>query len=923
MRSAFSRFGLSILLALAAACSGGGGGGGGTTSPVPPSVTAHPQSVTVNQGQNATFSVSASGTTPLNYQWRKGGASLAGSTGASLTIVSAQPGDVGSYDVVVSNSAGSVTSAAATLTVNVPPSITSQPQSQSVLAPAQATFEVTAAGTFPLTYQWKRNGTDIPGATSPSYKTPATASVDDGAVFSVTVANVVGNLSSANATLTVHVAAAITVQPQAQSVVAPASATFSVGAVGTPPLTYQWKKNGSVVGGSTSSYTTPATTSTDNGAIFSVTVSNAYGTETSGNAALTVNLPPSITVQPANRTVTEPATATFSVTATGAAPLSYQWRKNGLDIGSANSSTYTTPPTTIGDNGALFSVKVSNPFGDAFSDNATLTVNGAPALDLSIASLYITQGTQNQAFNVPLVQDRSGFLRVFVVANQANTATPQVRVRIYNAANTLIQTYPLISDPKSSVPTSVDESSLSNSWNVAISSTYLQPGNKLLVDVDPSNAIVESNEGNNTWPASGSAQALDVRTLPPFRVTFWSVQTGDSRVGNVSSGSASSYTSLLEKIWPINNATDRAYGGVFTVSDTLGGSATWNSVLGKLDAKRTADGVTNRYYYGVVNPSYSGGIAGLGYVGWPVAIGWDKSTGYSDSGQYPGVYAHETGHNLGLEHAPCGGPASPDPAFPYPGGGIGVWGTDVSTLSLKDPAHWTDIMGYCSSVWVSDYNYKITLANRQGATVPIILPAPTPGATATRSILLWGGLENGIPVLEPTFHLGGNAQPPQPGDQLLEGLDAEGRILFSVSFSLVEVGCLSPGTARHFCFSIPVATADADRLTGLRWTRGGEVLALRGGVGFGGMQALGSVQEPIVQALPDGRTRLLWDAAAHPMVMVQDKATGLVLGLGEGGDFRFHAEAEKLELHFSDGVRSHSRVVRRPRLDDGDVSVQD
>ena len=104
-------------------------------------------------------------------------------------------------------------------------------------------------------------------------------------------------------------------------------------------------------------------------------VSNGGGSVTSNNATLTVKLPPSITTQPADTTVTAGRTARFTVTATGAAPLSYQWRKNGQNITGATRAFYTTPPTTIADNGSLYSVVVTNKLGSITSEDATLTVH--------------------------------------------------------------------------------------------------------------------------------------------------------------------------------------------------------------------------------------------------------------------------------------------------------------------------------------------------------------------------------------------------------------------------------------------------------------------------------------------------------------------------------------------------------------------
>ena len=149
------------------------------------------------------------------------------------------------------------------------------------------------------------------------------------------------------------VAPAITTQPASQTVSAGQTATFTVTATGTAPLSYQWQKNGTAIGGATAaSYTTPATTASDNGDQFTVVVSNAAGSVTSNAAALTVTsapVAPTITRQPASQTVSAGQRATFTVTATGTAPLSYQWQRNGTAIGGATAVSYTTPATTASD----------------------------------------------------------------------------------------------------------------------------------------------------------------------------------------------------------------------------------------------------------------------------------------------------------------------------------------------------------------------------------------------------------------------------------------------------------------------------------------------------------------------------------------------------------------------------------------------
>ena len=307
-----------------------------------------------------------------------------------------------------SSSAGGGGTTPPPVVVPIAPSITSQPENQSVAADQTATFSVLASGSGTLSYQWNKNGSNITGATSSSYTTPAASIADNGAKYSVSVSNSVNTVTSNTATLEVvakAVAATITTQPADQSVITGQTATFLVKAVGTS-LRYQWKKNGAdIPGASSSSYTTPATSSADNGTKYSVSVSNTEGQVPSSAATLTVSdtaVAPTISTHPAASSVTEGQTASFSVTATGTAPLIYQWQKNDTDINGATSSTYTTPITAIGDNGALYSVVVINGTGFVTSNKATLTVTAAavaPAITAQPANQSVTEG-QTATFSV-------------------------------------------------------------------------------------------------------------------------------------------------------------------------------------------------------------------------------------------------------------------------------------------------------------------------------------------------------------------------------------------------------------------------------------------------------------------------------------------------------------------------------------------
>ena len=348
-----------------------------TATAEPPTVTTQPDSQSVITGASASFSVSATGTSPISYQWKKNGTNISGATSSTYTPPATSDADIGAvlvYSVVVTNSAGTATSTEATLTVTpVPVAITKQPADQTVTAGEAASFTVEATGTAP-SYQWKKNDTNIPEATSSTYTTPLASSGDSGALYSVTVSNGAGSVTSSPASLTVTEVPVITTQPMSQAVATGQTASFSVVATGTKPLAYQWKKDGSDIAGATSSTYTETSSSALNGAKFSVVVTNSAGTATSNEAVLS---DVAIGTQPTNQTAYTSKTATFSVTAGGTGPFTYQWKKNGTDISGATNSSYTTPATTSADIGTAlaYSVVVSNGAGTVTSSTATMTVS--------------------------------------------------------------------------------------------------------------------------------------------------------------------------------------------------------------------------------------------------------------------------------------------------------------------------------------------------------------------------------------------------------------------------------------------------------------------------------------------------------------------------------------------------------------------
>jgi hypothetical protein len=348
-------------------------------------------------GANASFTVVAAGTGTLTYQWKKDGNDIAGATSATYTITGAAAADAGNYTVVVTGDCGSVTSNAAALTLNAVTAITTQPSAQVVCAGANASFTVAATGGGTLTYQWKKDGNDIPGATSATYTITGIAAADAGN-YSVVVTGDCGAVTSNAVALTINAATVITAITPSGVVCVGADVSFTVTATGSGTLSYQWKKNGTNIGGATSAIYTLTGVVPSDAADYTVEVTGACGTVTSAISTLTVNAATIITTQPVAQNICAGANASFTVAGTGAGTLTYQWKKNGTDINGATSATYTITGAVSADAGD-YSVVVSGTCGPVTSNAVTLTVNASTTITTQPAAVT-TCLQQNATFTV-------------------------------------------------------------------------------------------------------------------------------------------------------------------------------------------------------------------------------------------------------------------------------------------------------------------------------------------------------------------------------------------------------------------------------------------------------------------------------------------------------------------------------------------
>ena len=365
-----------------------------------PIIDTHPQGAIKNPGESITFSVAATGMVPLSYQWQKDEVNIDGATSAEHTINSIEEVHQGNYRCLVSNSGGSSQSNQATLTVNDPPTITTQPVSQTKNPGESVSFSVEVTGTPPFRYQWQKGDVDIDNATSAEYSIDPVAEIHQGS-YKCVVTNDAGTANSDSATLTVNDPPQIITQPVSQTKNPGESVTFTVQANGTEPLAYQWKKGAATIENAiSSSYNIPSVQEANEGNYY-CTVTNDAGTIDSDPATLTVNNPPSVTItSPSSGTVfTAPANITITADAadTGRSVSYVEFYQGANLLGSDSDSPYSYTWNNVPEGSYTLTARVVDNHGlPITSDPVNISVNAAPTVTITspgTGANFITHAT--------------------------------------------------------------------------------------------------------------------------------------------------------------------------------------------------------------------------------------------------------------------------------------------------------------------------------------------------------------------------------------------------------------------------------------------------------------------------------------------------------------------------------------------------
>ena len=445
---------------------------------------------------------------------------------------------------------------------------------------------------------------------------------------------------------------------------------------------------------------------------------------------------------------------------------------------------------------------------------------------------YLVQTVQSQSFPVPLVAKEPALLRVFVTATTSTTATiPPVRATFYQDDEEVhTVTIPARS---ATIPTRVDESSLSLSSNAEIPGSLLEAGLEMVIEIDPDDTVEPGLLVAKRIPARGRA-SVDVNDMPLLNLTvlplLWE-EDPDSSVLDLTDGMTDGHPLFTDThtLLPVGEMD-------VTVHETVWSST--NDIFQlhrEVTALRTLEGGAG-HWMGIMPNAR--GAAGVAYAlgGWTAVVK-----------PFASVAAHELGHNMSLLHAPCGNPQQVDGRYPYRDGSIGAWGYDAGSGNLVPPGH-SDLMAYCSPFWIGGYHFSRALRYRLAVEEPREYRS-----SPARSLLLWGGADaGGVPFLEPAFVVDAPASlPVSGGEYRLVGRDGGGGELFSLDF---DMRTMTHGDgSSSFSFVLPVQHGWDDTLASLTIT------------GPGGSATLST-------------------ASDIPMALLRDPRTGRVRGFVRGRD---------------------------------------
>ena len=507
-----------------------------------------------------------------------------------------------------------------------------------------------------------------------------------------------------------------------------------------------------------------------------------------------------------------------------------------------------------------------------------------------------------------LVPSKETWVRAFVVSAQSNVPAPTVRLTGYNGA-AILGTVDMAGPPMlpvatgATAPDSVRYNE-AQSFNVELPAAWVRSGLAVRVEVDPLRQLGAPVVVDAT-PVVGVNTRMEVVLVPVVSGSFVPTMPTVDAVRDE-----------ITRRFPIPRAnitvTVRPSYTLTSTTDGLDTSSEWTNALIELNQLRSMEVGSNatRFYFGIVRRS-GGGIAGIGYVPGRTALGWDSIA------QWARTMSHELGHNLSRPHAPCGGVANPDPNYPYAGGVLSdtpLMDSVPAAIDIVSPVSQTDIMGYCSGSWFSDYNFREMQRYMEGQ--PSLIATQIAADAVEQDMLLISGII-GMDGLQLAPVQAMRAAPATgTGEYTLRLQLRDGRT-FEHAFD-ADVVDHAELPERHFAIAIPDPGAALARIDILR---GSTPVPVR----TSGLATAQRASRASIERLrgvdwneSNGKLRVEWDttAASHVAVTYVLGSTRTVLGVSRtGGVAEFDTGAlpagGRFEIALTDGLNARSLQVRR------------
>jgi len=445
------------------------------------------------------------------------------------------------------------------------------------------------------------------------------------------------------------------------------------------------------------------------------------------------------------------------------------------------------------------------------------------------APLEVTQAVQQPDDSVPLIADRTTFVRFAITSTVAHANVSAWLYGTRDGAPLPGSPIAALNNPRT-LKSTVDRAALGDTFNFQLPSSWLS-GN-----IGLSGYATNST----TFTFTSGTRMVQFVNAGPMRVTIVPIDYTCNSGGSGTTRPAAPYgylTDVTYRMYPVPSilTTTHAalpYTGPCYNSVPNPAANDWSNILDNVVTPAwAADGYPDSYYYGLLH-IYCGSscISGMGWIGLKAAIGFDGfGAAHSSASQ---THAHEVGHNHGRWHAPGCNASGADSAFPYVSNGksyIGNsahpnYGFDIKTQAIYPYATYYDIMGYCNPQWISDYTYKALLAYGQAQRAP-----GSATVQSNRALLVSGRIDpvNGQVTFQPAYILDtpGGAQLPDPGDYVIELLDADGRSMSAYPFAPTQAHADSFGGGAAFEIAgFHLALPYAEGMASIRVRRGDAIL---------------------------------------------------------------------------------------------------